>query len=189
MKYFTFALTFLLLLLTAGVYSQMPGDRRFKKDFLENINRVRKKGCTCGVTYMPPAPPLIWNDQLEDAALAHARDMSNRHYFSHDSKDGRNVQDRIEGAGYNHNGYKSYVIGENIAQGQQSISEVMDGWFKSEGHCKNLMNAGFKEVGVAVYNTYWVQDFGGREAFSPEMQKLIKSGRYRIIQQRSRPAQ
>jgi uncharacterized protein YkwD len=25
----------------------------------------------------------------------------------------------------------------------------MAGWFKSEGHCQNLMNPGFKDVGVA----------------------------------------
>lgn len=188
MKYAICTLTVILLLLTVGVHSQMPGDRRFKKDFLEYINRVRKKGCNCGVTYMPPAPPLVWNNQLANAALGHARDMANKNYFSHESKDGRTMQDRVDAAGYNHNGYKSYMIGENIAQGQQSIAEVMNGWFKSEGHCRNLMNPGFKEVGVAVYNTYWVQDFGGREAFSPEMQKLIKSGKYRLIQQ-SRPAQ
>ena len=67
-------------------------------------------------------------------------------------------------------------------------AEVMDGWFKSDGHCRNLMNPGFKEVGVAEYDTYWVQEFGGREAFSEEQQRLIKSGRIKIIQ-RSTPAQ
>jgi uncharacterized protein YkwD len=37
-------------------------------------------------------------------------------------------------------------------------------WFKSEGHCHNLMNPAFKEVGIVQYNDYWVQDFGGRES-------------------------
>jgi len=59
---------------------------------------------------------------------------------------------------------------------------VMQGWFHSPGHCKNLMNPAFKEIGIAENNTYWVQDFGGREEFSPEEQRMIKSGRYKLIE-------
>ncbi len=92
------------------------------------------------------------------------------------------MQDRIAMAGYTFNGYRSFMIGENIAQGQMSIAEVMRGWFNSPGHCRNLMNPEFKEVGIAFYNTYWVQDFGGREAFTAEQQKLIKNGKYRLIE-------
>jgi uncharacterized protein YkwD len=157
-------------------------NRQFRREFLNDINRVRQTGCNCGSTYMPPAPPLTWNNQLEVAAIDHARDMAERNYFSHTSKDGRSMEDRIVFAGYQFKGYKSFMAGENIAQGQQSIYEVMEGWFKSSGHCKNLMNPGLKEVGVAEYNTYWVQDFGGRESFSPDEQRLIKSGRLRLVQ-------
>ncbi|MDB5139491.1 MAG: hypothetical protein JWR12_1407 [Mucilaginibacter sp.] len=173
----------IVLIFSLNTYSQsINSGKEFKREFLENINRTRQRGCTCGTTYMPPAAPLIWNDQLEQAAIGHAKDMADKNYFSHTSKDGRGSEDRIALAGYTFKGYKSFTIGENIAQGQQSIAEVMKGWFKSEGHCKNLMNPGFKEVGVAYYNTYWVQDFGGREPFSAEQQKLMKSGKYRIIQ-------
>ncbi len=161
---------------------QTGGAAEFQREFLENINHTRQKGCTCGTTYMPPAPPLTWNDALEIAAIGHATDMFNKSYFSHTSKDGRNMQSRIAAAGYTSKGYKSFMIGENIAQGQQSIAEVMQGWFKSPGHCRNLMNPGFKEIGIALYNGYWVQDFGGREAFSAEEQKLMKSGRYKLIE-------
>ena len=154
----------------------------FKQDFLELINKTRSKGCNCGNTYFPPAPPMVWNNDLEKAARGHAKDMARRNYFSHESKDGRTMNTRIVTAGYIFKGWKSFMIGENIAFGQTSIPEVMAGWFKSEGHCRNLMNPGFKEVGVAETNKYWVQDFGGREAFSEEQQKLIKSGKYRLIQ-------
>jgi uncharacterized protein YkwD len=182
MKYIILMLSVTFITLTESAKSQLPA-AKFKKEFLERINSTRKKGCTCGVTYMPPAPPLVWNDELAKAALGHAQDMNEHNYFSHESKDGRTELNRVEGMGYARTGYKSYAIGENIAQGQQSIAEVMDGWFKSEGHCMNLMNPAFKEVGVAEYDTYWVQDFGGRETFSPEMQRMIKSGKVRIIQQ------
>jgi uncharacterized protein YkwD len=177
------ALILLTLFSFINVYSQQTeSNPQFRREFLQNINHIRQKGCNCGATYMPPVPPLTWNDQLEIAAMGHARDMANHNYFSHTSKDGRSMEDRIVSAGYKFKGYKSFAIGENIAEGQLSIAEVMKGWFKSEGHCKNLMNPGFKEVGVALSNDYWVQDFGGRQSFSPEEQKLIKSGKYRLIE-------
>jgi len=154
----------------------------FKHEFLKSINNIRKKGCNCGTTYLPPAPAMIWNDQLEIAAIDHAADMYDKNYFSHTSKNGRTVEDRILAAGYTYKGYRSFAIGENIAQGQMNIAEVMKGWIKSEGHCRNLMNPQYREVGVAMYNDYWVQDFGGRESFTEEQQKLIKSGKIKVIE-------
>ena len=166
----------------AAYSQQINRGPEFKREFLEYINHVRQKGCKCGTTYMPPAAPLIWNNQLEIAAIGHAHDMANQNYFNHTSLDGRSMQDRIIAAGYNYQGYKSFNVGENIAQGQMSIAEVNSGWFKSVGHCKNLMNPLFKEIGIAEYNNYWVEDFGGRESFSPEVQKMIKSGQYKLIE-------
>ena len=157
----------------------------FKQEFLYRINRVRAVGCDCGGKFMPPAPPLTWNNNLQYSAMGHAQDMNAQHYFSHESKDGRNIEDRITAAGYIFNGYRSFAIGENIAYGQQSIGEVSDGWFKSEGHCKNLMNPTFRDIGVARNGLYWVQDFGGRESFSPGEQKMMREGRMKIVLRRS----
>lgn len=175
--------TFTGLFICFTVHSQQAvSTQQFRYEFLENINHIRQKGCNCGTSYMPPAPPLVWNNYLEIAATGHAQDMATENYFSHTSKDGRNLEDRVVLAGYFFKGYKSFAVGENIAMGQQSIAEVMRGWLKSEGHCKNLMNPTFKEIGIAEYNHYWVQDFGGREPFSAEQQRLIKSGRYKLVQ-------
>ena len=92
------------------------------------------------------------------------------------------MEDRIVLGGYYFNGYKSFAVGENIAFGQSTIDIVMDEWLKSEGHCKNLMNPSFKEIGVAENHKYWVQDFGGRESFTNEQQKLIRSGQMHVVQ-------
>ena len=154
----------------------------FKREFLENINHTREKGCNCGATYIPPAPPLVWNNDLATAALKHAADMSRKNYFSHNSLDGRTSDKRMINAGYTYKGFKSFAVGENIAEGQMSIAEVMAGWFKSPGHCHNLMNREFREVGIAKYEDYWVQDFGGRIPFSDEEQKLLKSGKAKLIE-------
>jgi uncharacterized protein YkwD len=175
--------TLIVLCSMSRVYAQETvSTPQFRREFLKEINRIRETGCNCGVNYMPPVPPLVWNDQLEISSMGHAADMAYRNYFSHTSLDGRTMQDRIRAAGYTYKGFKSYAIGENIAEGPTSIAEVMQGWFHSPGHCKNLMSARFKEVGVAFNNSYWVQDFGGREAFSAYEQKMIQSGRYHLLE-------
>ena len=138
----------------------------FKEEVLNHINQIRTRGCNCGTTYMPPVAPVVWNDQLATAAAGHAKDMAINNYFSHESLNGDQIKDRFEKAGYGTSGFQRYVIGENIAAGQQSIEQVNQDLFKSEKHCKNLMNPVFKEVGVYVYNYYWVEDFGGRFPFS-----------------------
>ncbi|MEO7212545.1 CAP domain-containing protein [Mucilaginibacter sp.] len=182
-KYIFGALLLISVLTVCGFTRVQPDDSaNFKQEFLRLINKTRAKGCNCGNKWYPPAAPMVWNDNLEQAARGHADDMYNRDYFNHTSKDGRSMSSRIVFAGYYFKGYKSFMVGENIAMGQSSIAEVMAGWFKSEGHCQNLMNPGFKDVGVAETNHYWVQDFGGRVSFSPEQQKLIKEGKYRLVQ-------
>ncbi|NCD72052.1 CAP domain-containing protein [Mucilaginibacter agri] len=175
-------LSIILLSTAAWVqFNEQSASDRFKQEFLYRINKARAAGCSCGKQYMPPAPPLTWNANLEAAAIAHAQDMNNRNYFSHTSKDGRTSEDRIVAAGYSMIGYRSLAVGENIAFGQTSIAEVSDGWFKSEGHCHNLMSREFKEIGVAHVGQYWTQEFGGRETFTPEQQKMLKEGRGRLI--------
>ncbi len=101
--------------------------------------------------------PLEYNSALEDAAQLHAEDMRANDYFSHDSQDGRNFVDRINDAGYS-----GVPGGENIAWGQRSSEQVMDGWMNSDGHRANILNAGFDEIGVGYADPYWVPVFGRR---------------------------
>jgi len=168
MKRFSFILLLLLSLLPVAMAqsSLRISKQDFQDQFLDAINARRAKGCNCGNVYMRPAPPLMWNDKLALAAKEHAQDMYAQNYFSHDSKDGRKMEDRMLDAGYSYKGFRKYAIGENIAFNQRSIDEVLSGWFKSNGHCKNLMNPDFTEIGIAEYKYYWVQDFGGRVSFA-----------------------
>lgn len=100
--------------------------------------------------------PLRSDGQLARAAQAHARDMANGGYFSHDSRDGRSFADRILAAGYPGPG------GENIAYGQSSPDEVVRDWMDSPGHRENILNCEFTTLGVGYDpdGNYWVQDFG-----------------------------
>jgi len=128
-----------------------------KTVLLDLVNEVRSKGCKCGDTYYYPAPALTWNAQLESAAVAHSADMFNNKYLSHTASDGSKAGDRIERSGYR---WKAY--GENIATGYRDEQEVIKGWLASPGHCKNIMNKDFREMGVARKGNYWAQEFGLR---------------------------
>lgn len=136
----------------------------FAARVLALTNAARAQGQTCGTTAFPAVGALTYNAQLEQAAQGHAADMAAKSYFSHTSQDGRDFSQRITASGY-----KWYTIGENIAAGQTTPETVVAGWLRSEGHCRNIMNASFKELGVGYaanasssYRTYWVQDFGAR---------------------------
>ncbi len=140
----------------AGIENEgMPLLAINKTLMLELVNNARKKGCNCGNTFYPSAPAVSWNVGLEKAAIEHSSDMYSKAYFSHTGQDGTGAGVRIDIAGY-----KWRTYGENIAMGFSSEKAVMDGWLKSPGHCKNIMNPAFKEVGVAKSGSYWTQDFG-----------------------------
>ncbi len=126
-----------------------------KKKLLDLVNDLRKKGCDCGSTYMPPVDKLEWNDELERAATAHSIDMNENDYFSHTSLDGSSFADRIRGTAY-----EGSPGGENIASGYANEEEVFNAWKNSEGHCKNMMNAKFTDIAVGRSGTYWTMNFG-----------------------------
>ncbi len=136
----------------------------FAQRVLELTNAARAQARTCGTTSYAATSPLAYNALLEQAAQGHASDMAGKTYFSHTSQDGRTFAQRISATGY-----AWRTIGENIAAGQSTPESVVSGWLQSPGHCANIMNPAFKELGVGyAYNTsssyryYWVQDFGAR---------------------------
>ena len=58
-------------------------------------------------------------------------------------------------------------LGENIAAGQVTAQDVVEGWLGSEGHCRNLMNSNYTEIAVACvadenadFNRYWTNVLG-----------------------------
>jgi uncharacterized protein YkwD len=62
-------------------------------------------------------------------------------------------------------GYDWRALGENIAWNSVTPEDVVAGWMRSPGHCKNIMNPSFTEIGVAYVQiadgqTWWTQDFG-----------------------------
>jgi uncharacterized protein YkwD len=121
---------------------------------LKLINDKRVAGCNCGITAMPPVPVLTWSNLLAAAAAAHSKDMATNNFFSHASSNGSTVADRLAAVKYNW-----ITVAENIASGQIDEQTVIDAWIASEGHCKNIMSASIKEIGVAKESKYWTQVF------------------------------
>ena len=128
---------------------------------VELVNAARSHGRRCGSERFAAAPPLHASGKLDDAAAEHARDMARRKFFEHRGSDGSEPRDRVARAGY-----ESRLTGENIALGPESAEEVVAGWLDSPGHCANIMEARFQDIGVAVASgkkrgqVYWVQTFG-----------------------------
>lgn len=132
------------------------------KTLLAQVNAARAKPRMCGRQPYAAARPLKWNAALENAAEGHSRSMASGGYFSHQDPNGDVARDRAQAAGYN-----GRQVGENIASGQGSADKAMQGWLASPGHCANLMNPMFTQVGAA-YGTnpnskagvYWTMMFG-----------------------------
>lgn len=144
--------------------SEMPGWELAAREVLAATNAARAQPRQCGAQRFPAVPPLRWNDDLGQAALRHSRDMASHRTFSHKGSDGSDVGLRARGSGYGWRG-----IGENISFGQRSAAEAVAGWIDSPGHCANLMNPTFTEMGAAYalrgaprQAAYWTQVFGRR---------------------------
>lgn len=140
-----------------------PDWRDAGREILDEVNAARALPRTCGAQRFAAAPPLRWNAALGEAALAHSADMATQRYFNHRGKDGSQAAERAQRAGYSWR-----RIGENIAFGQRSPREAVAGWLDSPGHCANIMNRDFTEMGAAYGVTperhtgivYWTQVFG-----------------------------
>ena len=124
---------------------------------LKLVNNQRTVGCNCGTTIMPPVPALTWSNLLAAAALVHSKDMNKNKFFEHTSSDGKTTAQRVTATGY-----RWKYLAENLGFGQIDEYAVVAGWMASESHCKNVMTANFKEMGVARDGLYWTQEFGAK---------------------------
>jgi uncharacterized protein YkwD len=132
------------------------------KDFIDKaialVNAGRGVARKCGATDYPAVGALKWQPQAEQAALTQIQYLQKNNLFTHDGASGSTVGSRLTAAGY-----VWQTVGENIAAGFPDLETTVKGWFDSEGHCANLMNAAFTDLGVAevlgnstnTYKTYW----------------------------------
>jgi uncharacterized protein YkwD len=133
------AQTWVLMAARAGEDVQIPTTR-----VLQLVNEVRANGTRCGEQTFGPAPPLRESATLDGVAREHALDMARHDYFEHVDLSGHTPADRVRAIGY-----REKLVGENIAYGPSSAQEVVAGWLHSPGHCANIMEPRFVEMGLA----------------------------------------
>ena len=90
--------------------------------------------------------------------------MGQRDFFNHINPDGEAPDVRV-----GRTPYRARAIGENIAAGQRSPDAVVQGWMNSDGHCANIMQSLFEELGVGYFKAeetrmkhFWTQVFGSQ---------------------------
>lgn len=134
------------------------------KLMLTLVNNARGVARPCGTTDYEAVSPLSWHCSLEQAAQGHSTSMADNNFFSHTGLDGSNPGDRISATGYPWRAY-----GENIAAGYSTAEVAMNVWLNSPGHCANIMNSRFTEMGNALaenptsqFRIYWTQNFADR---------------------------
>lgn len=101
--------------------------------------------------------PVALSIELGQVAMIRAKEIEVS--FSHTRPNGSYFTSVLQ-----ENGITYRLAGENIAWGQKSPEEVMNAWMNSAGHRANILNANFKELGVAHYQNargvnYFVQLF------------------------------
>jgi uncharacterized protein YkwD len=123
------------------------------------VNAARARGARCGTKMFAPAPAMSLSGTLADVASGHAIDMAEHNYFEHVDLTGKSPADRVRAVGY-----QEKLVGENIAYGPESVEEVVRGWLDSPGHCENIMDPRFAQMGIAYSpgrstrrGLYWVQ--------------------------------
>ncbi len=111
---------------------------------------------------------LARNDKLTDAARYFADFMARTGKYGHEA-DGKHPWDRAEKYGYHY-----CLVAENIAYiyssegftAEELAGKLVDGWKKSPGHRKNMLDPDVFDIGVAVARSattgryYAVQEFG-----------------------------
>ena len=101
--------------------------------------------------------PLTLQKNITQAAQVRAEECERS--FSHTRPDGKNFSSALTEAGVSYRG-----SGENIAWGQRTPEQVMEGWMNSAGHRANILNEKYTSIGVGYYQNasgvnYWSQLF------------------------------
>jgi uncharacterized protein YkwD len=118
---------------------------------------ARDNGARCGSTKMRSTSSLLWSCELANAADNHVSDMAKNGFMSHKGSDGSTVGQRATKANYIWRN-----VAENVAKGFEVPKNVHRVWLESPGHCKNIMNPIYREMGAAKVGDYWVVMFGRR---------------------------
>ena len=115
------------------------------------VNLVNQERAKAGLS------PVTADTSIQTAAQVRAKEIEKS--FSHTRPDGSSFSTALTQQGVTYRG-----SGENIAWGQKTPEQVMNGWMNSDGHRANILNKNFTKIGVGYHQNasgtnYWTQLF------------------------------
>lgn len=111
-----------------------PAPRDWRRQILAEVNQFRG---------LYGLKPLSLSPLLNDAAQRHADDMAYQDYVAHNGRDGRGPGQRATDSGY-----RWRLILENLAAGQATPEQAVQGWKDSDGHRRAMLNGDVTEAGI-----------------------------------------
>ena len=106
-------------------------NRSYAQQVIDLVNDERSKAGLSAVTEAT---------DVSAAAAIRAQEITSN--FSHTRPDGTYYNTVLDQSGISYWG-----SGENIAYGQKTPAEVMNGWMNSQGHRANILNASYTKIG------------------------------------------
>ena len=114
--------------------------------------------------------PLSIDWEMQASSDWMSNDMGVKAYFSHTDSLGRDPWTRMCAFDYCNDTW----MGENIAAGYSTASDVFTAWKNSPGHNANMLNSNYIAMGISrtyvvgsPFGWYWTNDFGGVRSNSP----------------------
>jgi len=109
---------------------------------------------------------------LGGVATTYARLMVRQRFFDHVSPGGSTMAERIKRTSYLDK-TRGWSLGENLAWGSGSLAspaKIVDAWMHSAGHRANILDGGFREIGIGIalgspsggQGATYVNEFGSR---------------------------
>ena len=165
-----------------------PGNPNFFRSTDAGVNAAFSAFGTNGTAFLSDwasetaAPPLAWNEGLQNASLAHNNEMVNQNAQSHQLPGEDPLLTRAENGGYDWSG--SVSVGENVFAFTENnlhghTAFIVDwgtgpnGMQSPPGHRDNIMDSKWEEVGISIISSPFsgsgdvgpfvmTQDFGTR---------------------------
>ncbi len=141
------ALTGLVIIILLGqlVFRLFPLTHPGVLGYSSDITPEKIVALTNRVRQQMGLPTLRVNKLLNEAARRKAADMFAFNYWAHVSPSGRTPWSFFQEVGYRYT-----VAGENLAKDFTDADSVVQAWMASPTHRDNILDARFRDIGVAV---------------------------------------
>jgi len=167
------AATSLMAAAPAALAAKVPPCRDARTPITQASRADMQRAVVCLINQRRVAdhlPSLVSSRKLDLSAQRWTNSMIGNEDFSH----GNAFTNRLTAVGF-----KWTAIGENIATGYSTPQGVVNAWMSSPGHCANILDPTYREVGTGLSVRFihgaadidgtWTQDFGrlmGQRALS-----------------------